>query len=394
MFHAGFGVTNPAPSSTASWYFYLQNDPRGSPDGWYPYDSTMNQQVEQSFLSNLPFTLAASGRFSYHVNFVTMTQTNSSTGMARPIARTTNGFPPPHLPPSVQPVPPGPAPVNNPFNPFHAAAAAAVASIPVAAFPPSPFASSYSNTTDTNKHRARWSGQTLVYTAPDNLRQAHIDEKQVFSEIDEEKKDNSDECVICLDNLHNDSGERVVALSKCAHAFHYNCIRASLDKVGAKCPYCSQSIQAYTAATPLGQCPSGTMNVYRSSESCSGYEPSQTLKISYNIPSGTQMSYHPSPGIQFSGVSRIAYLPDVPAGRDLLVRLQYAFAHGLTFRVGTSLTTHQPNVVTWASLHHKTSLSGGSFGFPDATYIDRCNAELNDKQVPAADICRTWLSQL
>jgi deltex-like protein len=69
----------------------------------------------------------------------------------------------------------------------------------------------------------------------------------------------------------------------------------------------------------------------------------------------------------------------------LLKRLQYAFSHGLTFTVGTSLTSGLSNSVVWASIHHKTSPSGGAYGFPDVNYFANCNLELDSLGVPLAD---------
>lgn len=95
------------------------------------------------------------------------------------------------------------------------------------------------------------------------------------------------------------------------------------------------------------------------------------------------MAYHDNPGVSYSGDSRVAYLPDNSEGNQLLKRLIYAFQHGLTFRIGTSLTTGQPNRITWASIHHKTSLRGGPHGFPDPAYFINCNKELDQLNVPA-----------
>lgn len=71
-------------------------------------------------------------------------------------------------------------------------------------------------------------------------------------------------------------------------------------------------------------------------------------------------------------------------GQELLKRLKYAFLHGLTFTVGTSITTGAKNQCTWASIHHKTSPSGGvqAHGFPDPNYFKNCNAELDGLGVP------------
>ena len=84
---------------------------------------------------------------------------------------------------------------------------------------------------------------------------------------------------------------------------------------------------------------------------------------------------------------RVAYLPDTVEGNSLLKRLTYAFVHGLTFVVGVSLTTGRANSVTWASIHHKTSPTGGvqSHGFPDPNFFTNCNDELDALNVPPAN---------
>lgn len=109
----------------------------------------------------------------------------------------------------------------------------------------------------------------------------------------------------------------------------------------------------------------------------------------YDIPLGVQLTYHINPGSPYNSTSRIAYLPNNLQGRALLMRLKYAWMHGLTFGIGNSLTTGQSNVVIWSSIHHKTSISGdgNGHGFPDPQYMDRCNADLDALHVPTADRC-------
>jgi len=53
------------------------------------------------------------------------------------------------------------------------------------------------------------------------------------------------------------------------------------------------------------------------------------------------------------------------------------------FRIGQSITTGADNCVVWNGVHHKTSTSGGaqSFGYPDATYLERVKDELAQKGV-------------
>jgi deltex-like protein len=170
------------------------------------------------------------------------------------------------------------------------------------------------------------------------------------------------DCAICLDAL---SQETSVQLAICKHAFHRSCITDALQHV-AKCPVCRQPL----SDEPQGKSPSGTMTIEILDIPCPGFAGSTTtISMVYDIPSGTQSAYHDQPGERYDGTCRVAYLPHTLEGKQLLARLQYAWTHGLTFRVGTSLTTGTKNQVTWASIHHKTSVHGGPHGFPDSNYI-------------------------
>jgi Deltex C-terminal domain len=77
--------------------------------------------------------------------------------------------------------------------------------------------------------------------------------------------------------------------------------------------------------------------------------------------------------------------------RQLLQRLCFAFMHGLTFAVGTSLTSGAPNTVTWASIHHKTNIGRTSFALPDPNYVANVNEELDSQNVPPAESCGPYL---
>lgn len=107
--------------------------------------------------------------------------------------------------------------------------------------------------------------------------------------------------------------------------------------------------------------------------------------MTYEMQEGVQKAYHVNPGVPYDGTIRIAYLPDTDEGRALVKRLQYAFVHGLTFTVGTSLSTGQHNRIVWASIHHKTSTASGPHGFPDLGYFFNVNEELDTLHVPSAD---------
>jgi hypothetical protein len=80
-----------------------------------------------------------------------------------------------------------------------------------------------------------------------------------------------------------------------------------------------------------GSSPSGTMMAELIS--------TNTIQITYDIPSGIQTFYHDNPGRVYTGTTRVAYLLNNDEGRQLLTRLKYAWQHGLIFDVGTSLTT-------------------------------------------------------
>jgi len=193
----------------------------------------------------------------------------------------------------------------------------------------------------------------------------------------------TEECAICLDSLQQsrDNG-KAVSLNVCGHQFHADCIDGALQNGHPHCPTCRKAV-----SKPQGMMPSGTMSISRSpSTLCGGYESAGgSLVISYSIGSGTQKAYHPSPGQRHGSAHRVAYLPDNLEGQNLLKRLKFAFAHGLTFTIGTSLTSGETNAVTWSSIHHKTIPVGGTHGFPDPFFFANCNQELDSLNVPAAD---------
>lgn len=56
-----------------------------------------------------------------------------------------------------------------------------------------------------------------------------------------------------------------------------------------------------------------------------GYPYSGTISIEYDIPSGVQSERHQHPNVPFLGTKRIAYLPDTPEGREILILFIHAF---------------------------------------------------------------------
>ncbi|KAL9188919.1 hypothetical protein ACHAXT_011409 [Thalassiosira profunda] len=218
---------------------------------------------------------------------------------------------------------------------------------------------------------------------------------------DSKEMSNNMECKICLDKLAPDTNHTdisPVTLKACGHIFHVCCIRESMrHQSSLKCPECGTSV-LLTAddhfAYQRGNMPSAEMAcVISPTITCAGYEGCGSIVIEYRIAAAMQQAYHPNPGQRFTGTKRQAFLPDNEEGRALLARLKAAFLCGLTFTVGTSLTTNRENSVTWASIHHKTSPTGGTLrhGFPDPNYLTNCNEELNRAGVPPAKACADYV---
>ena len=125
--------------------------------------------------------------------------------------------------------------------------------------------------------------------------------------------------------------------TECSHVYHKYCLQMALQNGGRKCPSCLAGI-----GEPQGKSPSGSMRIsIKTNISCEGYDGLHTIQIEYKIYEGTQKVYHDQVGKSFKGVDRRAYLPYNNDGLQLLKRLKYAFLQGLTFRIGTSLTSNK-----------------------------------------------------
>lgn len=94
-----------------------------------------------------------------------------------------------------------------------------------------------------------------------------------------------------------------------------------------------------------------------------------------------QGGYVPGTKDYYRGDARTAYLPYNAKGKEALSMLIEAFKRKLTFLVGTSLTTGEKNVITWAGIHHKTSSHGGPHGYPDPNYLDNLWTELAERGI-------------
>lgn len=57
--------------------------------------------------------------------------------------------------------------------------------------------------------------------------------------------------------------------------------------------------------------------------------------------------------------------------------LTLAWKRRLTFTIGTSVTTGEPDVVVWNEIHHKTEVANTrGHGYPDPNYLSNVMAEL------------------
>ena len=188
-------------------------------------------------------------------------------------------------------------------------------------------------------------------------------------------------CSICICPLVS-ADRDIVKLPNCNDEFHEACIKSAL-KHSVKCPNC----KAPATEKLQGSSPAGMMTILSSpSVDVSGFAGAGSISITYAMKGGTQRAFHQNPGVRYSGTTRVAYLPNNAHGRALLTRLKYAFQHGVMFTIGTSLTTHQPNMIVWAGIHVKTSAHGGSqaHGSPDPNYFQNANGELDGLGVPTA----------
>lgn len=220
---------------------------------------------------------------------------------------------------------------------------------------------------------SRW--ETLSYIAPQNLTSG-IPADALKAPPANQKE--TEACVICYEAL---SKHPCYALNVCSHVFHTHCILEAFNRK-PECPVCRRVI-----CEPQGKSPSGEMEISIIPGKCVGFS-ENTIRIIYTLAAGPQKIYHENPLQLHSGKRAVAYLPNNKAGKQLLKRLKYAFLHGLTFTVGTSATSGKINQCTWASIHHKTSLHGGTrlHGFPDPNYFVNCNKELDSLHVPQANL--------
>jgi deltex-like protein len=183
--------------------------------------------------------------------------------------------------------------------------------------------------------------QTIYYTALDTLDAFNLADIFQDPPTTEVVRLAGNPCPMCLvDIKHN--GDYNVTVSRVAWKDE---VYLTLGHC-KKCPVCDNVF----GAEPQGTMPTASMKILQDRTlTCCGFDPS-TLVIDYTFPSDTQRVYHTSAGATHSPADIQAFVPDCRQGRRLLKRLVYAFHHGLTFTMGTTLSTGTPNVVVMTSL--------------------------------------------
>lgn len=175
------------------------------------------------------------------------------------------------------------------------------------------------------------------------------------------------ECTICYNEYKSfGTAPELWKELQCGHKLCLEChsrilttrtTMSGVEHTFVKCPFCHD-----ITGIEVGTCPDIEMNVKIIPNSCSGYEGTDTISIHYFLDGAHRLN-------------RNAYLPNNSEGQEVLKLLKIACDRRLCFAIGESVTTGRKNVLVWV-VHHKTSMSGGMYGYPDPGYMSRVKSEL------------------
>ena len=191
---------------------------------------------------------------------------------------------------------------------------------------------------------------------------------------------------MCIE-IDNDTDDDIVKIDGCSdHYYHIGCIKMMVKDTHIRCAVCTKIYGVL-----YGDMPDGTMDIsYDEHTICDGYPDVGTIIIQYHFDSGIRND------TKYRGTNRLAFIPATKEGINICILLKIAFDRRLTFTIGTSLTTGMTNVVIWNSIHHKTSICGGtsSYGYPDGTYFNRVMNELAANGVYMSHITNDHISYI
>lgn len=187
------------------------------------------------------------------------------------------------------------------------------------------------------------------------------------------------QCSICLETINDGQAVATCHCNAGTHGFHRHCLQPWLARA-RNCPVCQKSVGIYQGNQPLEE--GDYMAIQTRPFSLAGFT-CPTIVIRYNIHSGIQGEDHPNPGEEYFGAIRTAYLPFNSEGIETLRLLRIAWDNRCIFKVGTSLTTGQDNVVCWGIIPHKTvpntdPNTSMEFAFPDLNYFERVKYACNN----------------
>jgi len=178
---------------------------------------------------------------------------------------------------------------------------------------------------------------------------------------------------ICGSEASDPDEKRTDWVKACSNNYlHKHCFDTA-TKTSGKCPYCNIMVRSN------GISPTGKMYVKTISSSCAGYAgTTNTICITYSM-NGANILWDGKP-ISISAESRVAYIPNTEEGREVTELLKVAFKFGKMFIYGHSLVRGMV-AITFGTIHIKTSMMRGAWGWPDPTYFDRVKGELLAKYI-------------